>query len=348
MSESPRDVRQSPRRILIIQTAFLGDLVLTLPLIDAVSKRWPETRLAVLARSGAAQVLERHPAITKLLVYQKQGRKRSLGGMLQVVTELKRLQCDLALIPHRSFRSALMAKLAGIPQRIGFADTPGAWLYTRRIPRDLEKYEAARNLDLLPDAADESVIPSLAQDARAAAEVEGLVRAPLDQKDKLIALAPGSVWPTKRWPEEHWCELAQRLVKAGNPCVIVGGPEDQELGNRLAAAVNGGVTNAAGELSIKGSAELLRRCRLLVSGDTAPVHLAVATGTPTLVIFGPTVPEFGFAPIGEDDRVIGLELDCRPCRIHGSKRCPLGHHHCMVKLAPDMVERVVQAQRYGL
>ncbi len=338
MNETPGD--DVPfRRVAIIQTAFLGDLVLSLPLIDAVKQINTSAKLAVIARPGAAQLLENHPNVDKLFVFEKHGANRGLPGLFRLAGKIRQLKCDLALIPHRSFRSALLARMTGIPVLIGYAKTPGAWLYTKKVDRDWNKYEGARNLDLLQPivSQDFSPIPSLILPDKAVEEAARLVEA--SDQEQWIALAPGSVWPTKRWPEQYWIELLKQLEAQGKSCIIVGGPEDAALGDRILKNSTGASRNAAGKLSIAGSAALLKRCSLLVSGDTAPVHLAVAVDTPVLTIFGPTVPEFGFAPIGDKDRVIGLDLSCRPCRIHGSKKCPLGHHDCMKKLAPEMVAR---------
>jgi heptosyltransferase-2 len=150
----------------------------------------------------------------------------------------------------------------------------------------------------------------------------------------LVALAPGSVWATKRWPyyEELAAELRRRLP--GSRVVLVGGPQDAPFADALAAAAGAGrVVDATGRLSLLGSAELIGRAAVLVTNDSAPQHLASAMGTPTVTLFGPTVAAFGFGPLAPGSESLGHEtLACRPCDAHGPRRCPLGHWRCMREL----------------
>jgi heptosyltransferase-2 len=150
----------------------------------------------------------------------------------------------------------------------------------------------------------------------------------------LIALAPGSVWATKRWP--YFADFA-RAFRDDAQLVIVGAADDRPLAAEIAEAAPGAI-DAAGRLSLLGSAELIRRAALLVTNDSAPQHLASAMNTPTVAVFGPTVPEFGFGPLASRSAVAGNDsLACRPCDRHGPRRCPLGHWRCMREITPDAV-----------
>jgi heptosyltransferase-2 len=154
---------------------------------------------------------------------------------------------------------------------------------------------------------------------------------------RFAALAPGSVWGTKRWP--FYAELAMMLDRGS---VIVGGQDDVPLANTIVAATSGRAISAAGALSLRSSAALIQRASVLVTNDSAPLHLATAVGTPVVALFGPTVPEFGFGPRGADD--VTLErggLECRPCSRHGPDICPLGHHRCMRELSVEVVAQAV-------
>jgi len=151
----------------------------------------------------------------------------------------------------------------------------------------------------------------------------------------LVAIAPGSVWATKRWP--FYPELARALARSAT-VVVIGAEADRPLATEIVTATNGRAIDTTGHLSLLASAELIGRTSLLVTNDSAPLHLASAMNTPTLAIFGPTVPEFGFGPLAEHSRVAGqTELTCRPCDRHGPKRCPLGHWRCMREITPDAV-----------
>jgi heptosyltransferase-2 len=148
------------------------------------------------------------------------------------------------------------------------------------------------------------------------------------------ALAPGSVWATKRWPGERFAELARRLItETGAQIYLIGGQSDAELCARLAREIGDACINTAGKLTLRQSADLLDRCQILVSNDSAPTHLGVATRCNVITIFGPTVPAFGFAPFGDGHLVVEKNLPCRPCSSHGSKRCPIGTHACMLEIS---------------
>jgi heptosyltransferase-2 len=161
-----------------------------------------------------------------------------------------------------------------------------------------------------------------------------LRRADVAASERLIALAPGSVWATKRWP--YYKELAQELAGTGR-IVVVGAQDDAPLALEIRTAVPNAV-DATGVLPLLGSAELIGRCAVIVTNDSSPLHLASAMGTPTVAIFGPTVPEFGFGPLAPSSVVVGHEtLACRPCHRHGPRRCPLTHFRCMRELTADVV-----------
>jgi heptosyltransferase-2 len=155
----------------------------------------------------------------------------------------------------------------------------------------------------------------------------------------MIALAPGTVWNTKRWPAERFAELARKLDGEGYTVALVGGAEDRPLCDAIvSAAAPARIFTAAGALSLLRSAELIRRCQLLVSNDSAPMHLGVAVGTPVVALFGATVPEFGFAPYGPKDLVVEIRgLSCRPCSSHGGARCPINTFDCMLRISADRV-----------
>jgi len=158
--------------------------------------------------------------------------------------------------------------------------------------------------------------------------------------EPFVALAPGSAWGTKRWP--YYVELAKKTSRHAR-IAIIGSKADGPIAAEIAAAVpDGCVINAVGELSLLGSAELIGRAQAIVTNDSAPQHLASAMGTPTLTIYGPTVPEFGFGPLADRHAVAGLDgLSCRPCHRHGPQRCPLGHWRCMRELGPEYISSLL-------
>ncbi|HEY6808258.1 MAG TPA: lipopolysaccharide heptosyltransferase II [Gemmatimonadales bacterium] len=326
---------------LAIQTAFLGDVVLTTPLLRVLAQR--HGPVDVVTTPAAAPLLAHHPAVRTVIPYDKRGTDAGMRGLLTLARRLRGAHYEVAYVPHRSLRSALLARLAGVPRRVGYAD---GWpfFYTERRTRPGGGHEVDRLL-ALADAPDADRRPSLAvTDAEEASAARALAEGGLS--GAFVALAPGSIWGTKRWP--GFPALAARLAGAGDGIVVIGGPEDRTLGAEIARAVagaapRGAVVNACGTLSLRESAAVIARARVLVTNDSAPLHLAQAMGTPTVALFGPTVPAFGFAPLNPGDAALGVEgLACRPCSPHGPARCPLGHHRCMTALPVEQVLAAIE------
>jgi lipopolysaccharide heptosyltransferase II len=321
---------------LVIQTAFLGDVVLTTPLLSVLADR--HGPVDVVTTPAAATLLEGHPAVHTVLRYDKHGAGRGWRGLKQMGALLRARGYRRVYLPHRSLRSGALAIWSGAAERIGFADSPAAITYTTRVPRPQGGHEIERLLALAGVTSSEAspVSLRLSPDDYAAADAwlgsHGVT-------SRFAALAPGSVWGTKRWP--YYAELASGLDRTS---VIVGGPDDMLLAEAIIAATPGRVVSAAGALSLRGSAALIQRAAVLITNDSAPLHLATAVGTPVVALFGPTVPEFGFGPRRAGDLALGREgLSCRPCSRHGPQTCPLGHHRCMRDLSVDIVLKAVTA-----
>ena len=321
---------------LVIQTAFLGDVVLTTPLLEALAAR--HGPVDVVTTPAAAPLIEPHPAVRRVIPYDKKGRDRGWRGLVNLVRGLRAERYECAYLPHRSLRTALAAWLARIPRRVGFDD---GWrsLYTDIRPRAKQGHEVDRLL-ALADVAAHRARPSLYVPLADRVATEGFLREH-GMQGRFVALAPGSIWGSKRWP--YYGALAERLAgRVG--IVVVGGPEDAGLAAEITEAVarsGGHAVSGCRRLTVRQSAEAIRRAAVLVTNDSAPLHFAQAVGTPTVAIFGSTAPSFGFGPRGPRDRVVELEgLPCRPCSAHGPPTCPLGHHRCMKSLR---VEDVLQA-----
>jgi heptosyltransferase II len=333
-SRSPFPVHRSPT--LVIQTAFLGDVVLTTPLLAALAQL--HGPVDVVTTSAAAPLLETHPAVATVIRYDKRGEDRGWWGFRRLAAHLRERRYTRAYLPHRSWRSAALALAAGIRQRAGFADSSAAITYTTRIARARTGHEAERLLALAGNKIQTvpAVSLGLTPDDYAAAD-EWLRRRELNSG--FVALAPGSIWGTKRWP--WYAELAAELEAS---VVVVGSKEDVSLAEAVAAVAPGRIHSAAGALSLRASAALIQRAAVLVTNDSAPLHFATAVGTPVVALFGPTTPTFGFGPRGPRDRVLELGgLGCRPCSTHGPQVCPLGHHYCMQKLSVEEVQAAVLA-----
>ncbi len=332
-SSSPFTVHRSP--CLVIQTAFLGDVILTTPLLSLLAER--HGPVDVVTTPAAAVLLETHPAVRSVIRYDKHGSDKGWRGLRKVASELRARRYASVYLPHRSFRSAVLAMLSGATERVGFGDSAAAITYTRRISRPAQGHEVERLLTLAGSTGSAPDV-SLALTASDYAMADGWLAAH-GVNTRFIALAPGSIWGTKRWP--YYAELATGLDR---PCVVVGGADDRSLAEAILAAAPGRTVSAVGELGLRASAALIQRAAVLVTNDSAPLHLATAVGTPIVALFGPTVPDFGFGPRGRGDVTLGRDgLACRPCSKHGPVTCPLGHHRCMRELAVETVAAAMAA-----
>lgn len=326
---------------LVVQTSFLGDMVLTTPLIAYLAARGPTD---VVCTPAASALLANNPDVRETIVYDKRAADRGVGGFMRLASTLRARRYDGAYHAQGSSRSAALTLAARIPERVGFATSAGRYLYTTRILSVENMHHAARLLalgtrDPVAEVSREQLRPRLYPGPAECGAVDAVL-GPTAVGEPLIALAPGSVWATKRWP--YYAELAALLCDHGR-IVIIGSDTDRELATTIVGATHGRAVDATGRLSLLASAELIGRCTLLVTNDSAPDHLASAMNTPTIAIFGPTVPEFGFGPLADRSQVAGhLALPCRPCDKHGPQRCPLGHWRCMREITADHVARLAR------
>ncbi len=324
-------------------------MILATPLIERLAR---EGEVHVVATPANAAVLANHPAVTSVIVYDKRETDAGLGGLRRVAARLRATGATTAYMAQGSWRTAALARLAGL-QSVGFETSAGRWLYTRRVAYRTDWHHAQRLWALasrprgtepvVPEQLRPSLFPGADDHARVTAL---LASAGVGADEPLVALAPGSVWATKRWPS--YDALAGELV-VGLPdarVVVLGAAGDAPLAAAIRDAVQqrGGppVLDATGELSLLGSAALLSRCVVLVTNDSAPLHLASAMNTPTVALFGPTVPSMGFGPLADRRVTMGRDaLTCRPCSAHGGQACPLGHWRCMRDLRASTVGEIV-------
>jgi heptosyltransferase II len=341
--------------ILVLQTAFIGDAILTLPLLQVLKKNYSLASIDVVVVPRTADIFSHHPAISNIISYDKRGKERGLAGFWRLRNRLRAKNYDLIVIPHRSLRSALLARLLKSNVRIGFDRSAGRLLYTKIVHYDSSQHEIERNLSLLGPLSiqiHESELPRLYPSAEDTQVVDSVLKSfGLSKEDTIITAAPGTIWNTKRWPADRFAALCRQLSSECSAVLLVGGKEDSALCDEIAGMSNAkNIFNTAGKLSLLQSAELIRRSRVLISNDSAPMHLAVAVAAPVVALFGATVPEYGFAPRGAHDIVIETKgLTCRPCSIHGTETCPVGTFECMLAITPEcVVSKVMPFLRIGV
>jgi heptosyltransferase-2 len=338
------------RSILVVQTAFVGDLVLTTPLLRALKRSAPSVRLTVLTTPTGANLLEGSPFVDAPIPYRKKGPGSGPLGLARAVRSLRRGGFDVAIAAHRSFRSGILGVASGARTRIGFAGAAGSWAYTRRVPWEgvrhaVHRYLAlARPLGIDPASADPH--PHLEPPAGARERADALLRgAGLDPAAPLLAVAPGSVWGTKRWTAEGYTAVVGEAERRlGVRPFLVGSSDERALCETISARCGRAIPVLAGKSDLSVLAALLARASVLLTNDSGPGHVASAVRTPVVSIFGPTAPEFGYTPFGGANRVVQRDgLSCRPCHSHGPEVCPLGHHRCMTEIEAGPVLDAIES-----
>ncbi|MGH9316495.1 MAG: lipopolysaccharide heptosyltransferase II, partial [Thermoanaerobaculia bacterium] len=308
------------RSRIVIAPTWIGDSVMAIPLVRALRRAYPEDRLSVLARRGPAAVF-RAEGSAHLVLTQ--------SGLLADVLALRRARFDEAWLLPNSFRAALIASLAGVRERIGYATDRRGPLLTHPLPAPRPVRHQLRDYDALLSS--RGIEPDLGPPrfavphAAAQRATQALAEAGIPPDRPLALLAPGAAFGwTKRWSAERFGHLADRLAEKGFACAVVIGPEEEDLAVRVKAAARGRLPTLGADLDPAELAGALARAHLLVSNDSGPMHLASAVGTPVLAFFGPTDPG-RTAPVGSASRILDRYVFCSPCYL---KACPYGHE-CM-------------------
>ncbi len=378
--------QSEPRNILVAQTIYLGDLLLTLPLLTALRARYPSAAIDLLVQKDLSDLISLHPAVRRVLSLDRTGEHRGIRGLLRLVREIRGEKYNMAIVLPGSIRTALLCLVSGVPRRIGW--DPGTALsgqmkrvrfsgamhtlpFVRpilcfellyRVSRPLRKllpplftdtlefhpgdHASARWVGLVrrSDSSVSESIPAPWLQIPESTRTNIASRYPSSRKGGVV-LAPGATQPTRRWPVDHFGLLARNLAADGYSVYILGGVTDRELSEQIARiAGSPGVLAVAGELTPLESMELVRQSVVVVANDSAPVHMGSAMGTPTVALFGPTLPSFGFAPLAPGSRILErFGLPCRPCTVYGSSSCPVGTLECLKSISVDEVYAAVVA-----
>jgi lipopolysaccharide heptosyltransferase II len=321
-------------RVLIRAPNWLGDAVMALPAMAAVRRTFPRSTLAVAAPAGVAPMFQEMTgaAQDELLTVEPGTEKAAVSAG----------RFDLAILLPNSFRSAWVARRAGVPHRWGLASSARGWLLTRSVrPANRPRHQAARYLALMDalgvsgsdDHPRVSVTAASAERAR-----DLLSRNGLDASSTVVGMAPGAAYGhAKRWPPSRMAELIGRLGARGARCILVGAADDRDAGREIESALPGasGVVNLIGRTDLRLLTGVLERCQAFVSNDSGAMHLAAAVGVPVTAIFGPT-DERVTSPIGNHDVLI-QQVFCRPCML---RDCPIDHR-CMKRISVDQVFEAV-------
>lgn len=310
------------KKILVIQTAFLGDVILATPLLAELHRLFPNASIDVLVKKGNEGLLANNPKINRVYTLDKTvGKWRSIRLLIRT---FRRERYELLINLHRFGSSGLISVLSGAREVRGFDKNPFSRFYTKRYPHQIGDgtHEVSRNLSIIRDLGAEALVRPEVYPSDS-----DLQKVASYQKDDYIVIAPASVWFTKQLPERKWIEICNHTTST---VYIIGSPADFVLAERIrTATTNLRTENLCGQLSLLQSAALMKGAIRSHVNDSGPLHLASAVNAAVTVYFCSTVPSFGFGPLSEDSQIREVNgLACRPCGLHGHKTCPQGHFKC--------------------
>ncbi len=317
------------KRILIVRTDRIGDVLLSTPVIKALRDKYPNAYIAMMVSPYARDIVDGNPYLDEVVIYDKEGKHKSWIRSIKFAMRLKKKRFNLALILHPTNRVHLITFFARIPRRIGY-DRKMGFLLTDRIKHTKqfgEKHELEYNLDLVRyigiEPKDKELFMPIKPEAERWTE-EVLRQEGIKEIDKLLAIHPGASCPSKIWPKERFAELCDKLVdKYGFKVFIVAGPKDIGLAQSVIKYMHHPAINLAGRTSVSQLTSILKRCHLFISNDSGPVHIASSIGTPVIVIFGRSQKGLGpkrWGPVGKKDRFLHKEVGCIECLAHNCQK----------------------------
>ena len=316
------------KNCLIIQTAFIGDVILATPVLEKIHSIYPRVQIDVVLRKGCEGLFHHHPFVGRVWRLDKDNKIRSL---LVTIKGIRKINYDVVICLHRHLSSGLMTLFSKGGCTVGFNKNPLSFFFSKRVPHRFGDpkhpiHEVERNLSLIDFMSDASFVRPRLYPAKQ--DFTG------DPPDKAhICIAPSAVWFTKQWPPDQWIALISELslIHPGVTVYLLGGKEDFETCERIASAVKThSVKNMAGRLSFLESAAFMQTALMNYVNDSGPLHMASAVNAPVAAIFCSTLPAFGFGPLSDRSAVFETDevLYCRPCGLHGRKSCPREHFKC--------------------
>ena len=324
------------QKILVIQTAFIGDVVLSTAIAEKLHAFYPDASIDYLVRKGNESLLKNNPTISDVLIWdKKQHKKRNLLNVLKTIRANK---YDAVINVQRFFSTGLLTAFSGAAQKIGFDKNPLSFLFTKKVPHLTDpahiRHEVERNNDLIRHITDDgftrpALYPSTEDDE---------IIQPFANSD-FVTMTPSSVWFTKKYPLEKWVDLMDSF-DAGIKIYLLGGKENTKECEMIRSMTNNkNVEILAGELTFLQSAALMKKARMNYVNDSAPLHFASAVNAPVTAIFCSTVPAFGYTPLSDVSFIVETPepLACRPCGLHGWQSCPQKHFRCAYGISTNQV-----------
>ena len=314
-------------RLLVIQTAFIGDVILATALLEQLHQQRPDAQIDMLVRKGNESLLVNHPFLNRTLIWDKKTAKYQ--GLWVLLGQIRRSRYDAVLNLQRFGATGLLTALSGARQTVGFEKNPFSRSFSHRVPHRIEPgiHEVDRNAQLLIPLQLKNTARTRPRVYPSATDYETVKQF---QKHPYYCVAPTSVWFTKQFPAHKWVEFIQK-VSSEFVIYLLGAPSDVTACEQIRQRAEGDtVINLAGQLSLLQSAALMQGAAMNYVNDSAPLHLCSAMNAPTTAILCSTVSAFGFGPLADNACIVETpeSLDCRPCGLHGHRACPLGHFRC--------------------
>ncbi len=311
---------------LIIQTAFIGDVILATALVQKLRKSHPQAQIDFLLRKGNENLLTGNPNIRNVIIWDKKQGK--IKNLFKLISQVRSIKYDAVINVHRFFSSGLITALSGARIRVGFSKNPLSFLFTNQVRHDLDSnlHETDRNQKLIEFITDSNPeLPRLFPSEKDYEKVNSY------RVSDYVCLAPTSVWYTKQLPEDQWISFIDSIQSRVSKVFLLGALSDRPICERIKKQTHyQQVDNLAGQLSFLESAALMKGAIMNYVNDSAPMHLASSMNAPVAAIFCSTTPSFGFGPLSKKSFIIQTseKLECRPCGLHGHRRCPQGHFKC--------------------
>lgn len=329
-------------KVLVIQTAFIGDAILGTALIEKLHQQYPESRIDYLVRNGNQSLFNGHPFLNEVLVWNKNGSK--YAELFRILKTIRSNKYDAVFNIQRYMASGILTAFSGAKQKIGYRNNPLSFLFSRSVEHRFGKgFENVHEVDRVADLIAENSARTASKLYPSDADFEAVSKF---QGTTFITIAPASVWFTKQLPTDKWVELIDRIPASIN-VFLIGGGSDASVVAEIAAKCKRQITDLSGKLKLLETAALMKGAVMNFANDSAPVHLASAVNAPMCEVFCSTVPEFGFAPLSDRSYMVQSKekLDCRPCGMHGRSACPKGHFKCATTIdVSEMVAAFGQTQ----
>jgi heptosyltransferase-2 len=313
-------------KILVIQTAFLGDLILSTTLFKKIKQKHPESHITLLVNKGTEQILSNNPNIDFIVPVDKKQTFKNPLQFIRFLYELKKENFSICYSPHFSHRSSLISFFSGSKIRIGYKESGFGFLHTKTYPRPLRGVHEVQKLLQLVDC-----VGLERPEIFLNKEVNSEISSKMDNLSDFIVIAPSSIWETKRMPIEKFIELVRRILE-NTPYipVIIGSKNDLYLSHQIVNVYGSKVVDMTGRTNLMELSYIISKAKCVISNDSSPIHIASAFNIPTLAIFGATITDFGYTPLSDRHTISEVSLDCRPCGIHGGNICPKKHFRCMI------------------